>query len=188
MSRPQRAAPVTDVAARRAAVTRAGGVDGRQMGTAAHRLIAELLEVGVREPTPLFILEHVARHPVLQGRAVLYRQAAKQTLASALAVYFRYFAPAERWRLLGSEVAVGSCRFDLLFDVGGVIVADELKSGRLDGADAWQALERQLERELCGGRERWGDAFGGVRVLVLGAPRRSFLAAPEGTREPLPCK
>ncbi len=156
-------------------------------GEAPHRLIAEFVAAGLRAPSPVELLERVAQHPTVHADAVVYRQAAKQTLATTLAIYFRYFAYPTSWRLVGCELPAGRCRFDLVFErPDGKLVADELKTGRVEHAAARDALEAQLRRELTGGQQRWGDRFAGVRVILLGAPRRSFFAHCDGPREALP--
>jgi hypothetical protein len=155
-------------------------------GRRAHLAIGHLLAAGNRVPSSLQVIA-LARDVVCEpGLAVVHRQAAIQRLATATASYFRLFALDETWAYLGSEIAAEECRFDFVFESGdGSIVADELKSGRAADRGARRLFDEQVARQLEAGTATWGDRFRGVRVLILAAPRASFLAQPDGKREPL---
>lgn len=161
-----------------------GAIDGRTMGREVHRLIADLVSVGVREPTPRQLRAQVAGHPLVSDPRITYRQAAKQRLLVATALYFRFFVPLAPWCLLGSEVTVGSSRLDLVWRNGEEVIADEIKSGRIVDRFEHDQLERQIDRALANANDRYGDAFTGLRVLLLAAPSKSFVLRSDGKREP----
>ncbi|MBV8980667.1 MAG: hypothetical protein JO086_07180 [Acidimicrobiia bacterium] len=98
---------------------------------------------------------------------------------SAVNVYLASCLPLG-WELVGVEEPLAHCRLDLLWHdpVTGVLVVDELKTSRTDLTNPHTATQ---VRALCvGGAERWGNRFGGVRVVTLAAPRRTFMVAPAG--------
>ena len=160
-------------------------IDGRLRGAIKHTLIGELLADGVREPSFEEILARANRFEPLRAEAIIYRQAARQHVCSGVARYFRLFLPPESWSFQGHEAPLGGVSFDHLWlDAGGRFVADELKTGRLPEAGK-DEHDRQLARQLKAGVKTKGDEFAGVRVCVFTAPRRSFFAHPNGTREPL---
>jgi hypothetical protein len=160
--------------------------DGRRLGEGVHRTAAAVLDGGNRTPTVSDILEAVARDPALVQPNLVYRLAARQVLASATAIYFRLVLPATDWQFLGSEMVIPGGSLDLVFEsVAGEVLADEIKSGRTPDLVDKPALDKQIERELAGGLERFGVLFVGVRVLFLGAPSKSFIARADGTRDPL---
>jgi hypothetical protein len=159
--------------------------DGRRLGSAAHRVIGSLLDAGVRAPAPEDIHRFVAVEPVLREPHV-YRLAARQRLATAVAVYFRFLLPGPEWSFVGAEIRVPGAALDLLFeDRTGRLRADELKTGGAPDLARTSQLRRQLEGQLAGGLEAFGDRFMGVRALFLGAPRRSFTLEVDGGRAPV---
>lgn len=155
-------------------------------GRRVHEAVGKLLEAGVRKPGSLEIIA-LARHIVCEpGLAVVRRQAAIQRLATGTASYFRLFAPDETWVYLGAQVAGTECRFDFVFEgADGMVVADELKTGRAASRAARGLFDEQVARQVKAGGAKWGESFLGVRVLFLAAPRASFLARPSGERDPL---
>lgn len=158
----------------------AGFLNGRQMGALAHVLIADMLRRGLKNPTAREIVTAVGAHP-LSVEATVYRQAARQRLASAAAIYFRYFVRTD-WEFIGSEVAGDRCRYDLVWqDADGIVFVDELKSGRGDAREHVDAAKEQIARELANGSTHW-ERFGGVRLLWLGAPGKSRLHLPDGSQ------
>lgn len=151
-----------------------GPLSGSAIGQAAHQVIARLLREGVREPSPEVLFRAVASHPVCQN-APVYRQAARQRLTAAVAVYFRFLLPDAGWGLVGDEVQLEGARLDLLWEHrSGRVRADELKAGRAVQAVEAQSLAAQLARQLEAGAAAYGERFVGVRVLVLAAPSHSF--------------
>jgi len=161
-----------------------GAIDGRTMGREVHRLIADLVSAGIRQPTPRQLRAHVAGHPLVSDPRIIYRQAAKQRLLVATALYFRFFAPPAPWRLLGTEVTMGNSRLDLVWGHGQEVIADEIKSGRIVDRFERDQLELQIDRALANANDRYGDAFTGLRVLMLAAPTKSFVLRSDGNREP----
>lgn len=159
---------------------------GGDRGRAVHDLIGELLAT-TRAPSPERIAAIVAAHGLLRDRPVIHRQAIKQSLETAIAAYFARFAPCELWDFVGASVRLASCEFDLIWrdSRNGQLLADELKTGLFGLRFVERNLERQVERQLRAGASACGDRFAGVRAIVLGEPWRSFLARPDGRREPL---
>jgi hypothetical protein len=160
-----------------------GAIDGRTMGREVHRLIADLVSAGIRRPTPRQLRAHVAGHPLVSDARIVYRQAAKQRLLVATALYFRFFVPPTAWRLLGTEVTLGNSRLDLVWRNGEEVIADEIKSGRVVDRFERDQLEQQIDRALANAIDRYGDAFAGLRVLFLTAPTKSFVLRGDGNRE-----
>jgi hypothetical protein len=153
---------------------------GTEMGRAAHRVIGRLLEAGITRPSPEEILSFAAREPLLDEKHV-YRMAARQRLIAATAIYWRCFLPAPEWRFIDSEVQIDGTDLDLVFEhVDGTVRSDELKTGGAPSLADRTALDRQIERQLAGGRGRYGERYCGVRILFFGAPARSFFVSTEG--------
>lgn len=163
-----------------------GPVDPSALGQAAHDVIAALAADGVRTAEYERVSVAVRNHAATSG-ATSRQQAAHQWLASTASLYFRLFALPAGWDLAGVEVRAPHCRFDLLWRnrFGGDVLADELKTGKAGDLVGGAALEHQLERERRDGVELYGERFLGVRLLVLGAPRRSLFLARDGSRTPL---
>jgi hypothetical protein len=159
---------------------------GSDRGRAVHQLIGELLAT-TRRPSSQQITRTVATHDLLREKAVIHRQSIKQPLETAIACYFARFAPCELWDFAGASVRLGSCEFDLLWRASrnGRLLADELKTGLFGLTFVHRKLDRQVERQLQAGTTTCGDRFAGVRAIVLGEPWRSFLARPDGSRQPL---
>jgi hypothetical protein len=85
------------------------------------------------------------------------------------------------WKLLGTEIQGPNCTFDIVWQhtSSGRVLVDELKTGKAGDLVGGQELDEQLERECRGGRELYDRRFVGVRLLILAAPRRSFLVSPD---------
>lgn len=151
-------------------------------GRRIHRAIGLFLERDVRRPQALEVLS-LARDLVKEpGLPVPHQQSAIQRLATATASYFRCFALDDRWSYLGSEVAADSCRFDFVFKRDAGVLVDELKAGRFADVVERKLADEQIKRQLAAGVAMWGDNFFGIRVLFLAAPKRSYLARPDGTQ------
>jgi hypothetical protein len=160
-------------------------LDGRRMGQAAHEVIGSVLSSGLRTPTLADITTAALAHGSASG-ATTYRQAARQRLISATRCYFAHFAPADDWMFIGSEVPVQGARFDIVWMDGlGQYVADEIKTSRVPSHAGATALAQQVSAELGAGTRAYGPLFRGVRVCLLHAPKRSFLALPDGRYERL---
>lgn len=164
---------------------RNGPFDPSTLGRAAHEVIAGLCADGLRHADYESIACASRLHPATQ-QSTVRRQAAVGWLCSVSSLYFRLFVPPEGWDLVGAEVAGAGCRFDLVwrnrFDAS--VVADELKTGKNPDFIDGESLTDQVRRELAGGRGLWNKDFCAVRVLVLAAPRRSFIVGPDETRRP----
>jgi hypothetical protein len=81
-------------------------------------------------------------------------------------------------------MAMGSSRLDLVWGDGEDVIADEIKSGRIVDRFEHEHLEQQIERALTNANERYGEAFTGLRVLLLASPTTSFVVRNDGRREP----
>ena len=157
---------------------------GRALGVSVHVLVCDCLRDGVRHPSSVELLSRAGRHAVTIDARPVRRQAAKQALLTTASVYFAWFTPPDDWEFLGAEVQGRGCRFDLVWRVDGKFVVDEIKSGAL-AVPGRGGFEPQVARLVRGGEAKYGDAFVGVRVIILAAPRLSYLARPGGGREAL---
>lgn len=157
--------------------------NGKQLGRSAHRVIGRLLSSGITEPSPEQVMSFAAQEPLLDEPHV-YRLAARQRLIAATAIYWRWFLPARTsWRFVDFAVPVEGSDLNLVFQhLDGAVRADELKTGGAPALADTQALDAQIERQLAGGRQKYGQCFCAVRVLLLGAPRRSFVMSSDGAR------
>jgi hypothetical protein len=159
-----------------------GAVDGRTLGQAAHQVIGEMVRAGVFRPSPLELRAHVARHPLVSHPQLVYRQAGKQRVLTATAVYFRYFAPELEWSLEGLELTHGSSRFDLVWRTGSGFLIDEIKSTRIQDRFDRDKVEEQVARARANGLDLYGEGFVGVRLCMLSAPTRSYILSAAGVR------
>lgn len=157
---------------------------GERLGVSVHALVGECLQDGLRHPTPVELLTRAGRYALTVDSRNVHRQAAKQALLTTAAVYFRWFTPPDEWGFLGTEITARGCRFDLVWQTAGQVVVDEIKSGAM-GVPGRGGFEPQVARLIQGGATKYGDAFVGVRVIILAAPALSYLARPGGDREPL---
>ncbi len=158
-------------------------LDGRKMGQAAHQVIAEVLEAGRRKADFKELQAVVSRHPSSAG-AIVYRQSARQRLVSAAQAYFKFCLPPDSWTFVGAEVSGPSCRFDLVWlDPEGSYWADELKTGRTADRTGRVALAEQVERERVGGLAMYGEGFGGIRVCIVVAPKKSHCILADGSKD-----
>jgi len=153
-----------------------------RVGIACHQVIATLLEQDLRDPSFEDMRRVVDEHPLLQAFTTP-RLHSRQRLLAAVGAYFGLYRRDPRDVFLGSEQQVGSDRVDLVFSGRDGIQFDELKTGRsLDvGAD----VAEQAGRYLKAGVARWGDDFGGVRVLFLASGAQSFLLTSDGEMQPV---
>lgn len=163
-----------------------GHIDGRRAGVAVHALVAELAALPDQPPAPESIASHAARHSRAIAKAA-YRGALYQRLLTGASLYFRLFSLGPDWVCAGHELQLPhGGRLDLLWrHHDGDYLIDEIKTKALGTRAEQLALEEQLARYLRIGRLNYTERFAGVRVLILGAPRRSFLAAPDATRTPI---
>lgn len=158
------------------------------VGQLTHRVIAET--VGLRGVTPDDLVEAAWRlaGAATKGGALGRRaRAARLTIAGSAAVYIRCFAPSLDWRLLGSELVLGSgLRVDHGWASPSGVLIDELKTA--DARSLGRSDERASEqvdayRELA--VARWGERFLGIRLIYLCCANRSQLVLPSGRRVPL---
>ena len=156
------------------------------MGRAAHQVIGALAAEGNRTPSINDVFRAVAANQAARDSRTVYRSSARQRLAAAAGVYFAFFAPPAEWEFVGAEIRAVEAVFDLVWrDEKRRIWIDEIKSGLSVTSTDRRALEEQLERIRCSGRRKYRGRFGGIRVLLLAAPARSFSVTPEGERREL---
>lgn len=161
-----------------------------QLGSITHLLIG-LLARDLRGLTAEAVLSEIwaaAGRLATRDRFGSRARAARITAAGAAATYYRYFMPPATWLLAGVEVEIEAGRIDLAWQSpDGVVVFDELKlasgRGRARGAGP---TDRQTRRYLAHGDASLGDRFGGVRLVLLGAPRHSMLVGPGALLRRLP--
>lgn len=111
-----------------------------------------------------------AQHP-MRGRA----RAGRQRVAGLAAVYYRNFLPPADWTFLGAELALGTGRVDLAWELPDErVIIDELKAVGYSEGLLVPETRAQVERYLTAGAERWGERFAGVRLIALGAPYHSL--------------
>jgi len=157
----------------------AGHVDRKRVGALTHELIAELLEDGLRSPSPERISATAARLPGLADVGS-YRMAVRQRILTSAALYFRLFMPPAEWVFEGAELRASRARFDLVWRSPAGVIVDELKTGRSATRREIAAVREQAARETAAGTMVFGEQFLGVRVVSLGAPRTSFFCDRDG--------
>jgi hypothetical protein len=153
------------------------------VGEQAHRAVAAIARLGRRAGMPALeeaawevAGELMAKHRDLGLRA----RAGRLVVGSAAAVYARVFLPPASWTLRDAEVDIEGGRLDLVWDTDDArVVYDEVKLvGSLDRPRGEGRTSRQVRAYLAHGNITHGDAFGGVRLVLLGAPRHSMLIGP----------
>lgn len=152
------------------------------LGSVAHQLIAELVTDLRDRDEPAVLIDLWARAGRLATRERFgsRARAARISAAGAAATYRRYFLPTPDWTILGVELPIDGGRVDIAWEgPGSVIVFDEIKlafgRSRARGAGP---TDRQVRGYLAHGEAAFGERFGGVRLLLLGAPRYSMLIGP----------
>jgi hypothetical protein len=153
-----------------------------QIGRRAQEIVFEVL----RDPRPagsvLPLTQAAAR--VLADHPIPYRPRDSLLQAvTAAGVYLRRFRLHPEWALLGTELAVEDCRFDLVWEHPrhGVLI-DELKLGV--GRRGELAVRAQINRYLDAGSNRWAD-FIGVRLCAVHEPAASRLYLPDSVQSGL---
>lgn len=156
------------------ALQRAGLVWAPEVrGVLCHRLIAELCAREITEPHAIEALAAGLLPPRL---AAVHRQALLSFVVPMAASYLRHFAR-PGWRFLGAEVIVGDVALDLLWQRGGRLEADEVKSSASQPA-AWRpAAEAQALAQASAARKHFGSPFAGVRIVALALADAVWVAA-----------
>lgn len=151
------------------------------VGDRAHRVIARALDAGVPDSRSQLVLEltRYARE-VFAEHPVEYRsREALVTATTAAGAYLHRFRPLSPWKMVGTELQVASCRFDVVHQHRGAgVLIDEIKLG--NGRSDEAAVQEQIERYLEHGRSKWGSLFRGVRLCSVHEPMRSRLYLPNG--------
>lgn len=142
-------------------------------GKAVHEVIADLAALA----------DHRRRSQIasLVSQALERRSTAspalRRRLTALATIYADRFAPPHLVRLLGAEVDFFGARFDLVWNTGTHLWADEIKSA---GDRLTPQLADQCQHQLQAGQARWGAAFVGVRVVWLQTPGRGLLISNTG--------
>jgi hypothetical protein len=158
---------------------------GATLGRLAHVVIGDLLEAGLRDPSSRSLMQAVNKQDLESVHSV-HPYAVGQQLVAIAAIYLRLFALDSSWQLVGRERTAGKQRFDLVFqNQAGDVLIDEIKTGRFEQRMEVKTLRTQIARQLEAGNREWGEAFQGIRAVILGAPRRSEFHKPDGTSTPI---
>jgi hypothetical protein len=154
-------------------------------GRITHDVIATLilfrdeLADRCRDPFPLvcttLLLEALPAGLV----SALEADAVAATATGHVESYLRHFMPPAEWHLLDAEMTIAEGRIDIAWRTPHGVVWDEIKAGgrRARGGPGPQL--RQAQRYASAGRLLHPD-FLGVRLLYLGAWRRSLFITPGG--------
>jgi hypothetical protein len=116
-------------------------------------------------------------------RATTNRRWATATQAVALAhQYLTLLAPDPSWTLLDIEADSGDGPVDVAWiqPATGQVFFDEIKTSRGGHRNLPVAWIAQCARYAKAGAEGFGDAFAGVRLMPLNAPRLTSLVTPDG--------
>jgi hypothetical protein len=160
----------------------------RAIGIRAHRLIARLCEQDDRDwqraSLSAIRLEAAAMLKELPMRRG--RRGAAQRIAFAAWTYCRELLPERRSEtsFVGAEVCLGATRIDVVWESGGRVVFDEVKTG------AWRGRvtphnRSQASHALAAGQQAFADRFAGLRFLYLDDATARFWVAPTGAWMPL---
>lgn len=148
-----------------------------EVGRRVHRLVGLAIERGLG-PRDLVSLaaEVFSAWPTTKALA----PSARLRCVTAAATYLGRCRPVG-FEFAGAEVTLEHAIADLVWRRGREVLIDELKTGTAAPNDAF--VRDQVTRLFAGGVARWGGRFVGVRVLPLGAVRRAWLMAPDGSIE-----
>lgn len=150
-----------------------------EVGRRAHRLVALALARGVGPGQMIDLAAEVfTTWPTTRAMA----QSARLRCVTAAATYLGRCVPVG-YQLVGVEEPLGGGVADLIWSSrnGHRMLVDELKTGQPAPVD--RDVATQVARLRRGGLDRWPGQFVGVRVVTLGAVRRSWLVRPDGTLE-----
>jgi hypothetical protein len=129
-------------------------------------------------PSPADILK--VAELISVDTSIVHRQVLRMNTISLTATYFREFRLGGA-TFLGSEVWVSGIPVDLLWRWCGRFWIDELKTG-FTAARSRSGLEEQVQDQWERGSAEFGQAFGGVRAVVISRPRSSFHLNSKGSR------
>lgn len=157
-------------------------------GTIAHAVVAHLAGEARDLPAHALTERVIAAAGRLCADANTNRRRVVWTEAASTAcAYLRLMLPPAPWALLGTEVALGQGRADVVWvhPVHGVLV-DELKSGKTSqrGGASGEALA-QARRYAAALATEHGPRAIGVRLFVAGSLSASVLVLPSGKASPL---
>jgi hypothetical protein len=153
------------------------------VGKLAHRTVAEVAGGDLSRSTRETVAEcwPVVIRLAPAGSLGARTRAARITAASLAAVYVRFFLPPPGWTLTAVEAQLADDgRVDLVWvSSEGTVVFDELKLAGTSGRSGGDGPDRrQAARYSAYGSRIHGERFGGVRLVMLGAPRHSMLVGP----------
>jgi hypothetical protein len=134
-----------------------------RVGMLLHELLAEHLSSRPRSRWQDSLRDSV--RDALPSLSLAHALALETRLVSLAARYLDRYLPARSSEFLGAEVFVEDVRLDLLWLESGRLFADELKTGSAPMSRAMAI--RQSHAQLMAGRAAFGNAFAGVRVVLL---------------------
>jgi hypothetical protein len=104
----------------------------------------------------------------MAGLSPRQRRSVEAKVMVLVRVFLERYAARPPWRYVATELALGDCVADGVLTDGARWRIDEIKTGSVDSYGVRVEVADQLARLLRAGRERWGDAFLGVRLVALG--------------------
>jgi hypothetical protein len=145
-----------------------------EVGRRVHLVVALALVGGWGQTDVVAAVRELFRADPLGGHVA---GSLRTRCASLANVYVGRCVPEDGWVLVGVEERFPGTRADLvwLHVATGMVVIDELKCGRTDLTNARTA--RQARALVTAGHQLWAGRFGGVRVVTLGLPERSWMVA-----------
>ncbi|MGY1632946.1 hypothetical protein ACI784_14685 [Geodermatophilus sp. SYSU D01186] len=118
---------------------------------------------------------------LVDGDNVNRRRVLLSTAAGHAATYLRRLTPTG-WALLGCEFDTGNGRVDLAWQHGdGRVFFDEVKTVNRPIGLLTSSWVDQAARYARGGKDRYGAAFVGVRLLPIGSLHCTALVRADGT-------
>lgn len=151
-------------------------IDGTTIGLLTHEAITTLLvDIGAR-PANAAIERSVSGLLAPLAAAPVERMRARQRIVGMVAAYFRLFACEQAgWEPVGAEIVVGGTRIDAIWQRAGApsIAFDEIKTSPAAAGAAAGLVRAQVDGQIEEGRQLFGTAFRGVRIVRLHPPASS---------------
>lgn len=154
------------------------GTHPEQIGTLTHELIAAIARRYGGAPSPADVLELASKFDFGRFSSPI-RMARRQRAVTLAGAFFSYFGR-PGWSVVGSEVVVGEVALDLLWEKAGALEADEVKTGSRAAAGYLNEAKAQAQGQAEVARQYLGEAFRGVRLVLLKAPSTSLTVSPKG--------
>jgi len=151
-----------------------------RVGDRTHRIIGALLRVQLSNERALRTVEITrTASQVFSDYPITHRtREAYFDAVTAAGVYLNRFAPQYPWTLEAIEMAVGDSRLDIVHQLEGNYLIDEVKLGVTRTGE--QSVQQQIARYLALGNDLWRSSFLGVRLCALHEPFQTRLYLPDG--------